>query len=227
MKFTFLGHACFQIEINGSTIVFDPFIRPNELAKHIDFESLKADYIFLSHAHVDHVADAIELAKQTHATIVSSWEICGWANKNGIEKTHPMNIGGEWNFEFGKVKMVHACHSSSFMDGSYGGPASGFVISTKDQCFYYSGDTSLHMDMKLLPELMPAIDFAVLPIGNNFTMGYQEASMAAAFVKTNKVIGVHYDTFGYIKIDHEAAKNHFKSNNQELVLLNIGETITI
>jgi L-ascorbate metabolism protein UlaG (beta-lactamase superfamily) len=227
MKFTYLGHACFYIEINGSTILFDPFIRPNELAKDIDFQALKADYIFLSHAHADHVADAIDLAKQTKATIVASWEICSWANKNGIHKTHPMNIGGEWNFDFGKTKMVHATHSSSFEDGSYGGPAAGFVISSNDRCFYYSGDTSLNADMKLLPELVPPIDFAVLPIGNNFTMGYQEASMVAAFVKTNKVIGVHYDTFGYIKIDHNAAKNHFKSNNQELILLQIGASITI
>ena len=225
MKFTYLGHACFQINIEPYTIIFDPFIRLNELAASINFDSLKADFIIITHAHFDHIADAIDLAKQSDATIISNWEICNWANKNGISKSHSMNIGGSWDFPFGTVKVIYACHSSSFEDGSYGGTACGFVIQHKNGCFYYSGDTSLNSDMQLIPKMCAPLDFAVLPIGNNYTMGYKDASIASSMIETKKVIGVHYDTFGYIKIDKQAAKNHFTKNHQELILMNIGESI--
>lgn len=227
MTFRYYGHACFMVEIAGKKIIFDPFIRPNPLAASIDFASLQADYILLSHAHMDHLADAIDLAKQTNATIVANWEICSWANKNGIEKTHPMNIGGEWTFDFGKVKLVYACHSSSFPDGSYGGTASGFLIHAENQTIYYSGDTSLTADMQWIPQFFGAISTAILPVGNNFTMGYQDACLAASIIKPKQVIGVHFDTFGYIVIDQEKAKNHFKENGHSLVLPGIGEQITL
>tara|TARA_B110000438_G_C15769510_1_gene631209 strand:- start:1262 stop:1675 length:414 start_codon:yes stop_codon:yes gene_type:complete len=137
-----------------------------------------------------------------------------------------MNHGGTWDFDFGKVKYVNAVHSSTLPDGSPGGNPGGFVIESNSGNFYYAGDTALHMDMKLIP-LFAKLDFAILPIGNNFTMGITDAIHAAEFVQVNKVMGVHYDTFGYIKIDNASAINKFKKHNVELFLPSIGETIEI
>ena len=226
MKLTFYGHACFSIELEGKTLLFDPFISPNELAKDIDINSIKADYIFISHGHEDHLADVEAIAKNNDSTIVSNFEIISWLGNKGLTKAHPMNHGGSWNFDFGKVKYVNAVHSSTLPDGSSGGNPGGFVVETKEGNFYFAGDTALHMDMKLIP-LFTTLDFAILPIGDNFTMGITDAIMAAQFVETDKVVGVHYDTFGYIKIDKEIAVKKFKSNQIELLLPAIGETIEI
>lgn len=223
MKVTYFGHACFQIEVEGSTILFDPFITPNELAKDIDINTINPDYILVSHGHEDHVADLEKIAKQSGATVVSNFEITTWFNKKGIENTHPMNHGGSWQFPFGNVKYVNAVHSSTLPDGSNGGNPGGFVIETKKGNFYYAGDTALTMDMKLIP-LFTELDFAILPIGDNFTMGIDEAVMAANFISCDKIIGMHYDTFGYIKIDHEKAKEKFDHNDSELILIEIGQT---
>jgi len=226
MKLTFYGHACFSIELEGKTLLFDPFISPNELAKDIDINSIKADYIFISHGHEDHLADVETIAKNNDSTIVSNFEIISWLGNKGLTKVHPMNHGGSWNFDFGKVKYVNAVHSSTLPDGSPGGNPGGFVVETKERNFYFAGDTALHMDMKLIP-LFITLDFAILPIGDNFTMGITDAIIAAQFVETDKVIGVHYDTFGYIEIDKEIAVKKFKSNQIELLLPAIGETIEI
>lgn len=223
MKVTYFGHACFQIEVEGSTILLDPFITPNELAKDIDINTINPDYILVSHGHEDHVADVEKIAKQSGATVVSNFEITTWFNKKGIENTHPMNHGGSWQFPFGNVKYVNAVHSSTLPDGSNGGNPGGFVIETKKGNFYYAGDTALTMDMKLIP-LFTELDFAILPIGDNFTMGIDEAVMAANFISCDKIIGMHYDTFGYIKIDHEKAKEKFDHNDSELILIEIGQT---
>ena len=226
MKLTFYGHACFSIELEGKTLLFDPFISPNELAKDIDINSIKADYIFISHGHEDHLADVEAIAKNNDSTIVSNFEIISWLGDKGLTKAHPMNHGGSWNFDFGKVKYVNAVHSSTLPDGSSGGNPGGFVVETKEGNFYFAGDTALHMDMKLIP-LFITLDFAILPIGDNFTMGITDAIIAAQFVETDKVFGVHYDTFGYIEIDKEIAVKKFKSNQIELLLPAIGETIEI
>jgi len=227
MKFTFYGHACFMIELKGKKILFDPFIRYNELAKDIDFNNIVADYILISHGHEDHVADAYDIAMRNDAVLVSNYEVVSWFQKKGVKNTHPLNHGGSWNFDFGNVKFVHAVHSSVLPDGTNGGNPGGFVIESDDLCFYYSGDTALHMDMKLIPLTSKKLNFAVLPIGNNFTMGAQDAVLAAEFVGSNKIIGVHYDTFGYIKINHAVAKEVFANKGKELILLNIGETIEL
>ena len=227
MKFTYYGHACFSVVISGKNILFDPFIRYNELAKHIDFESINADYILLSHGHEDHVADAFDLAIKTGATIVSNFEIAEWYLKKGIKNVHMMNHGGTWKFDFGMVKYTNAVHSSVLPDGTYGGNAGGFVIESSEGNFYYSGDTALTMDMKLIPLTSKPIDFAVLPIGDNFTMGIDDSILAAEFCGTKRVIGVHYNTFGYIKIDKESALSAYKNKGKELLLPEIGETINI
>lgn len=226
MKITYFGHSCFSVETNGYQILFDPYIRPNELAKHIDVDAIKADYILLSHGHEDHIADAVYIAKRTGATVVSNFEIVNWINSKGITNTHPMNIGGQWRFDFGAVKCVNAVHSSVLPDGSYGGNPMGFLIETKNKNFYYAGDTALTYDMKLIGEYRN-IDFALLPIGDNFTMGIDNAIIASDFINCNNIIGVHYDTFGYIKIDSNEAIRKFRTAGKNLQLIPIGDTIEI
>jgi len=226
MDFTYYGHSCFAVSINGKQILFDPFIKPNELAKQVNADAIPADYILLSHGHVDHIADCVGIAKRTGAKVVASWEIHEWLHKQGIDNTHPMNVGGKWNFDDFVVKCVAAQHSSGLPDGSYGGNPMGFIITSKDGNFYYSGDTALTLDMQLVPR-WAALNFAVLPIGDNFTMDAKDASACAEMVKCKKIIGVHYDTFGFIKIDHAKAKQAFAQTGSELLLLKIGETISI
>ena len=224
VKVTYYGHACFSAEVGGKTLLFDPFISYNELAKHIDINAIHADYILLSHGHQDHIADAIHIAKRTGAKVVSIPEITGWINKNGYDNVHMMNTGGRFHFDFGAVKMVNAVHSSGLPDGSYGGNPIGFVIEHSGGAFYYAGDTALTMDMKLIPMICPKIDLAILPIGDNFTMGTEDAIIASDFIECDNILGVHYDTFGWIKIDHEAAKKKFADKGKKLTLLSIGET---
>ena len=226
MQFTYYGQSCFSVTVSGKKLLFDPFITANELAKHIDLNTIEADYILLSHAHNDHVLDAEAIAKRTGATIIANYEVAMWFAGKGIEKYHPMNTGGKWVFDFGTVKCVTAVHSSCFEDGSNGGVAMGFVIMNDETNFYYAGDTALTLDMQLIPGFAK-IDFAVLPIGDNFTMGMDDAAKAAKMLQTKMVIGVHYDTFGFIKIDHQQAINVFKQQEVELKLPGIGETIEI
>ncbi len=226
MLVTYYGHSCFLVEVNGKKLVFDPFISPNPNASHIDIKAIKADYILVSHGHVDHTFDLIKLAKQTDATIISNWEICEWVKKQGIEKTHAMNTGGHWIFEFGKVKCVNAVHSSSLPDGTYGGNPMGFLIEAPEGNFYYAGDTALHYDMKLIGDYKK-MNFSFLPIGNNFTMGIDNAVIAADFIRCDTIIGMHFDTFDQIKIDHKEAKRKFDQTGKELHLMKIGESIEI
>lgn len=226
MKIIFYGQNCLGIEIRGKHILVDPFITGNDLAKDkIDIDTLQADYILITHAHSDHTLDAEAIAKRTGAIIVSNFEIANHYEAKGIE-VHPMNHGGSWKFEFGKVKYVTAIHTSSFEDGSYGGQPGGFVIEGEHKNIYIAGDTALTMDMKLIP-LYTKLDLAILPIGDNFTMGIDDAILASDFVECDKVLGVHYDTFGYIEIDHEDAKRKFYSAGKDLMLLEIGESIEL
>lgn len=226
MRITYYGHSCFMAEIKGKKILFDPFITGNELAKDINITDIEADYIFLSHGHRDHVEDAEAIAKATGATIVANFEVAMWFAAKGITKYHPMNHGGKWDFDFGRVKCVNAIHSSAMPDGSYGGNPMGFIIISDERNFYYSGDTALTLDMQLIP-MFAKIDFSILPIGDNFTMGLEDAATAAKMVQSDTVIGVHYDTFGFIRIDTEKATGYFKTNGLNLLLPGIGETIDI
>lgn len=225
MKITFLGHATLQIEINDVTILVDPFITGNPKASHIKIDDLKADYILITHAHQDHILDVEAIAKRTKAKVVSNYEIVTHFGAKDIEG-HPMNHGGTWQFEFGKVKYVNAIHTSSFPDGSYGGQPGGFVIETKHKNIYIAGDTALTFDMKLIP-LQTKLDLAILPIGDNFTMGIEDAVLASDFVECNTILGYHFDTFGYIEINKEEAKQQFANKNKTLTLLEIGESITL
>lgn len=227
MKFNYYGHACFSVEVNGKTLLFDPFITPNELTKGlVDAESIACDYILVSHGHADHIADAAAIAKRTGATCIAAYEVYEWLGKQGVANAHPMNTGGKWNFDFGTVRCVVAQHSSGLPDGSYGGNPMGFVIHSSEGDFYYSGDTALTLDMQLIPR-WSQLKFAVLPIGDNFTMDAADAAVAADFCGASKVVGVHYDTFGFIKIDHEAAVQTFADAGKTLLLPGIGETIEL
>ena len=225
MKITFYGHASLAIEVGGKNIIVDPFITANSEAASINLQNLKADYILLTHAHADHVLDVQALAQLNNAVIVSNAEIADYYNKLGFN-THPMNHGGSWKFDFGKVKYVSAIHSSSFPDGTYGGNPGGFVIEGEHKNIYIAGDTALTMDMKVIP-LRTKLDLAVLPIGDNFTMDIEDAIIASDFIECDKILGYHYDTFGYIKINHDEAIRKFFDKGKDLMLLEIGESIEL
>lgn len=225
MKLTYYGHAAFELEVNGKKLLFDPFITPNELAKHIDVNSIKPDYILLSHGHGDHIADVFTIEKNSGAKIIASAEIADWLNGKGVTNVHGMNLGGTFTFDFGKVKMVTALHSSSMPDGSYGGNPAGYVIYGEGKKLYFAGDTALTLDMKLLAN--EELDWAVLPIGDNYTMGIDDAVKASEFINCKNVVGVHYNTFPPIKIDLEEAKEKFIKAGLNLKLPAIGETISL
>lgn len=226
MHITFLGHGSLKIRTKEHELVIDPFISGNPLAEgKISLDDLNPDYLLLTHAHQDHILDVEALAGRSGATIISNYEIVTHYQAKGYEG-HPMNHGGGRMFPFGWLKYVNAVHTSSFPDGSYGGQPGGFVLKSGGKCLYIAGDTALHMDMKLIP-LDGKPDMAVLPIGDNFTMGPEDAARAAGFVETQRVLGVHYDTFGYIKIDREAALQTFAGAGVTLLLPEIGETVEV
>jgi len=225
MKITYYGHASFEIETGGKTLLFDPFISPNQLAKSIDVNRLRPDYILLSHGHGDHIADLETIQKNSGAKVICIADIAGWLHKKGISNVHELNIGGGFNFDFGRVKMVYALHSSSMPDGTYGGNPAGFLITAEGKKVYYAGDTALTYDMKLLAD--ENLDLAILPIGDNYTMGADDAIKASGFIDCKNVIGMHYDTFPVIVIDKEETKEKFKKAGINLKLMAIGESITL
>lgn len=225
MKITYYGHSCFGVEIKGKHLLFDPFITGNELAKAIDVSKIKADYILISHGHEDHIADAVGIGRRTGAKMICNWEIYNWLGRQGVDHVHPMNTGGKTRLDFGNVKCVFAAHSSSLPDGTYGGNPMGFVIESDEGNFYYAGDTALTYDMKLIADYR-SIDFAFLPIGDNFTMSVDNAIIATEFINCADIIGMHYDTFGYIRIDKAEAVRKFDHAGKQLTLMEIGQTIT-
>ncbi len=226
MKFTYYGHSTFSVKFSGKALLFDPFITPNDLAKHIRLEDISADYILLSHGHVDHVADAVALAKQTGATVIANFEVATWIGQQGVEKTHAMNLGGGYQFDFGRVKLTPAIHSSGMPDGTYGGNPGGFLISGEEGAFFFAGDTALTLDFQLIPEEV-ALRFAVLPIGDNFTMGARDAAHASQLLRCQQIVGVHYDTFPWIKIDRSAAVAEFDKVGAKLHLPEIGASLEL
>lgn len=228
MNFTFLGHSTFTIETNGYTLLFDPFISGNEKAveKGIKVSEQKPDYIILSHGHQDHVLDVKEIAQKSGATIIAGYEVATWFQNKGLENVIPMNPGGTIELPFGSLKMFHAIHSSSLPDGSYGGVAASLLLKAEGKEFFFSGDTALHSELKLIGELN-SIDTAALCIGGHFTMDYKDAALAADWLGVKDVIGVHFDTFPPIEINHEEAINHFSEKGISLNLLEIGAQKTL
>lgn len=226
MHVKYLGHSCIVIETASYKILVDPFISLNPLAKHINLDSIEADFILLTHAHYDHIIDLETIAGRTGALLIANHEIVTYYARSGI-KGHAMNPGGSFQFPFGKLKMVHAAHSSSFPDGTYGGNPVGFVLEENNgKTIYVAGDTALTMDMQLIPMFF-TLDLAILPIGGNFTMDVEEAMVAAQFLKCDRIMGVHYDTDTLISIDHDAAKEQFSRISKILLLPGVGDTITV
>lgn len=225
MKLTYYGHSCFMVEAAGIKLLFDPFISGNDNAKSIDIQSIEADYILISHGHGDHIADLVTIAKNTGAQVIGMLEVANWISKQGYDNVVGMNLG-LLHTDFGSVRMTPAAHSSSLPDGSYGGNPAGFVVTTAEGTFHYTGDTCLIMDMQLIPRY-GKMDFAIMPVGGHFTMNVEDAVIAAEFVQCNKVVGVHYDTWSPIAIDKEKAKKIFADAGRQLLLPAIGETISL
>ncbi|SDK83594.1 L-ascorbate metabolism protein UlaG, beta-lactamase superfamily [Pedobacter sp. ok626] len=225
MKYTYYGQSCFMLEADGKKFLFDPFITHNPLAKHIDIKGIEADYILVSHGHGDHVADLVAIANQTKAQVIAVVEVADWIKKQGVQNVTDVNFG-KAKFDFGMLRTVWATHSSSNPDGSYGGNPAGFVLELGGKTIYYSGDTALTVEMKILADLYN-LDYAILPIGGHYTMDADDAVVATKYIDCDRVIGVHYNTFPPIQIDTEAAMAKFKRENKLLFLPGIGETIEL
>lgn len=202
MKVTYHGHSCVSVECEGSKLLIDPFITGNGLTD-LDPQRVEADYILLTHGHQDHVGDAVAIAKRTGATIIAQFELGMLMQWQGVKNVHTMNTGGTYSFPFGMVIMTQAYHSSSYIDEQtktvhYAGLASGFIIQSEGITFYHAGDTDLFSDMHILGEKY-TIDLAFLPIGDNYTMGIDDAIVAADWLQAKRVVPMHYNTFPVIE----------------------------
>ena len=193
---TYHGHSALSLMINGTNVLIDPFIKDNPTSS-VDIEHLEADYILVSHGHADHVGDTVAIAQRTEATVIANFEIANWLSAQGIEAVHPQHIGGGYTHSFGYVKLTQAHHGSALPDGSYGGSACGFLIRSLDASIYLACDTGLFGDMKLIGD--EGVDIAVLPIGDNFTMGPQDALRAVQMIRPTLAIPVHYNTWPLIE----------------------------
>ncbi|MFZ4863033.1 metal-dependent hydrolase [Sphingobacterium sp. Mn56C] len=224
---TYYGQSCVAFDFNGTQVLLDPFITHNPLAKDIDVNALNPDYIFLSHAHADHVADLVQVQKNSGATVVAIVETAAWVAKQGLDadKVIAYNFGGTLSLPFGKVKMVYALHTNSTPEGDYAGVPCGYVFTVGDKNIYFAGDTGLTMEMKLLEDLN--IDWAFLPIGGFYTMDMYDALKASSFVNCTKIVGVHYNTFPAITIDTAEAQQLFSEAGRELFLPEVGAAVRL
>lgn len=226
MKLTNYGHSCIGVKVAGLDLLFDPFVTGNPLAKGVDLGVIPASHILITHGHGDHLMDAEAILKRTGARLFSNYEIVNWFGTKGVANGHGMNIGGSVHLgNEVKAKYVQALHSSQLPDGTYGGNPGGWVVTSAEGSFYHAGDTGLMLDMQLLKP--HHLSFALLPIGDTYTMGVADAVEAAHFCGVTKVIGIHYNTFPPITIDTEAAKAAFSKAGVELLLPAIGDTIDI
>ena len=222
VKLTYHGHACFGIEVDGTKLLIDPFLTGNELAD-VSADQVEADYILISHGHGDHVGDTVEIANRTGAMTISNFEIQSWLQAQGVERTHPLHIGGGYDFPFGRVKLTIAHHGSALPDGSYGGQPAGFLLYLEGKKIYHACDTGLFYDMKLIGE--EGLDVAILPIGDNFTMGPDDALRAVKLLEPKVVIPIHYDTFEVIRQDPGAFAAQVETETAaKCVVLKAGDT---
>ncbi|MFB5945561.1 metal-dependent hydrolase [Albibacterium profundi] len=227
MKATYFGHSTVHLDLNGTRILFDPFITPNELAKDIEIGSINPHYIFLSHCHGDHVHDMAQIQQQSDAQVVAIVETGDWVQKQGVpeDKVTAMNFGGTMNGGFGSAKIVYALHTNGAPDGSYAGAPAGYLLKSQGKTIYFAGDTALTLEMQLLKD--EQIDWAFLPIGGYFTMDVNDAIQAAKLINCQNIIGIHYNTFPPIKIDEADAQKRFQDVGLNLHLLEIGSSIDL
>ncbi|KEY19440.1 metal-dependent hydrolase [Kaistella antarctica] len=226
MKIKFLGQNCFLFTYKGKNILTDPFYNFQKEKSGFDIVAQKIDYVLITHAHGDHIADVKEVLQHyPEASVIGQPEICGYfAHPNSID----INFGGSAKVEDLKISMVPASHTSSFPDGTYGGEPCGYIFRYPGKNIYFSGDTGVMADMEMFPKLFGKIDLAILPVGSHYTMCARKASFAAAeLLKAKKVIGCHFDTFPPITINHEKAHRLFAEKNIEFTLPKLGEEFEI
>lgn len=224
VKLKYHGHSCWEISSDGHSVVIDPFFthNPSADAKATD---IKSQWVIVTHGHDDHWGDTPTIIKQNNGTLITVFEIAEWAEKQGIN-SHGLHIGGSAKFSFGWVKLTIAHHGSILPDGSYGGNPAGVLLNIGGKTIYHAGDTGLFLDMKLIGEMNP-IDLALLPIGDNYTMGPVDASKAVEFLRPKKVVPMHYDTFGPIKQDPEVFAKMVKAHNIDCEIVKPGGTVEI
>ena len=214
IKITWYSHACFLIETDQSKLLTDPFLSDNPLSP-AKADAIEAEYILVSHGHGDHLGDTVSIAKRTGATVISNYEIQAWLSNQGVENTHPQHIGGGFDYPWGRVKLTIAQHGSALPDGTYGGNPCGFLFYIQGKKIYHACDTGLFYDMKLIGE--EGIDLAILPIGDNFTMGPDDALRAVKLIEPTHVIPIHYNTFDVIKQDAHAWADKVKEETSAKV----------
>lgn len=222
---TWFSHACILIETKDARLLVDPFLSGNPLAP-VGPHEVNPDYIFVSHGHGDHVGDSVQIAKRTGATVVSNFEIHNWMVAQGVSKVHPQHIGGGFDYPWGRAKLTIAHHGSALPDGSYGGSPCGFLFYVQGRKIYHACDTGLFYDMKLIGD--EGIDLAILPIGDNFTMGPEDGLRAVKLIAPRQVLPIHYDTFDVIRQDARAWKERVeRETSAQVALLKPGETLQL
>ena len=227
MQLTYYGHSTVQIETSGHVLLFDPFINGNVHTEGIvTTDDLKPDVIILTHAHGDHWGDTLEIAKRANALIVGNFEITSYAQRNGHEKVQPMNTGGSWDFDWGRLTQTYARHSSSFPDGTYGGNPNGYLLFAEGRCIYNTGDTSPFAEMAWIGE-DHNVDLALMPIGDCFTMGPEGAVRAAGLIQPQLTIPLHYNTFPLIEVNPHQWAEQMKAQGFATCVLSPGKRLII
>jgi len=221
-KLTYLGHSAFLVEGGGTRLVIDPFLTDNPVAA-ASADEIDVDWVLLTHGHGDHIGDGIEIATRCGATVVAPFELANYCAARGCE-VHPMHIGGAHDFPFGRVKLTIAHHGSSAPDGTYTGNPCGFLITMDGRTFYHPGDTGLFLDMQLIGE-MNDIAVAVLPIGDNFTMGVEDAVRATEFLRPGLVVPMHYKTFDVIDVEPAAFVDAVSAKGFQARVLEFGGSL--
>lgn len=225
MKLRYFSHSSFQITTDGGhVILIDPFLDDNPTSP-VKSDEVSADFIILTHAHGDHVGDAFKIAKRTDPLFICVNELANYCIGKGF-RAHNMHIGGSYNFDFGRLKFTIAHHGSMTPDNTYGGEPAGVVLSIDDKVVYHTGDTGLFYDMKLIGE-MTAIDYMLLPIGDNFTMGITDAVKAVEFTDPHIAIPMHYNTFPVIEADPKEFKKQVEAIGKKAVVMDFGEEINL